>query len=348
MYETLPFENYTPAELSVWLGLIVGVLFGALALVSGFCLRRAIAGDRGERASAGAAWALALAVAVIGTQYVVSLGVLDLGGHRFMTGDLPIVAIVGGGLLFGIGMVLARGCAARLTVLAASGNLRAATVVLVFAVVAHATLKGLLSSWRVAAGSVTVPYGGTLPLPGWVWGIAFAALAIALIVKSRASWTTLVPAALLGLLVPAAWAGTGYVLNDPFDPITIESLAFTSTWTESLFYVIASTAVAPTFGTALIAGTLVGSLVISLLTGRFQWQSFESAGQTGRYLVGAALMGFGGVLAGGCTIGAGLAGVPLLSVAAVLALVSMIAGARITAVLLERRTSVSPALVPAE
>jgi uncharacterized membrane protein YedE/YeeE len=46
----------------------------------------------------------------------------------------------------------------------------------------------------------------------------------------------------------------------------------------------------------------------------------------GRSLSGAALMGVGGVFAGGCTVGAGLSGVATLSVAALLALGSIVAG----------------------
>jgi uncharacterized membrane protein YedE/YeeE len=56
------------------------------------------------------------------------------------------------------------------------------------------------------------------------------------------------------------------------------------------------------------------------VVGRFAWEGFESPAQMGRSLSGAALMGVGGVFAGGCTVGAGLSGVATLSVAALIAL----------------------------
>jgi uncharacterized membrane protein YedE/YeeE len=122
------------------------------------------------------------------------------------------------------------------------------------------------------------------------------------------------------VLVPLAWVGTGLVLYDDFDPIAMESLAFTSTWADTLFWSVASTSIPAGFGVGLVGGVLLGSLVSALTSGRFQWQSFGSPRETGRYLAGAALMGVGGVLAGGCTVGAGLSGVPTLSIAALLAL----------------------------
>lgn len=51
----------------------------------------------------------------------------------------------------------------------------------------------------------------------------------------------------------------------------------------------------------------------------------------GRYLSGGVLMGMGGVLAGGCTVGAGLSGVATLSTSAVIALLAIIAGAWLAA-----------------
>ncbi len=137
-------------------------------------------------------------------------------------------------------------------------------------------------------------------------------------------------AALLGLLVPAGWVGTGFLLYDDFDPIALESLSFTAPFADTLFWSIASTSISAGFGVGLIGGTLAGALVSSLASGRFQWQSFTSPRQTGRYALGAALMGIGGVLAGGCTVGAGLAGIPTLSVAALLALGAIAGGAIVT------------------
>ena len=336
MFETLGFETLTPPQAAVILGILLGLAFGALAHITRFCFRRSLVwGDRAERRAAMGVWLTALAVALIGTQAAVAQGWISFAGHRFHAADLPVLAIVLGGLAFGAGMVLTRGCISRLTVLTGGGNLRALTVLVTFAIVAHATLRGVLAPVRTTLGSVTVPVGeftSLAALPGgaliWTGLLAIAALAIA--ARSAARPRDLALAVGIGLLVPLGWAGTGHVLHDAFDPIAMESLSFTAPAAEALFFTLASTAVPAGFGTGLVGGVLIAAAATALVTRKFMWESFESPAQTGRYLSGAALMGVGGVLAGGCTVGAGLSGVPTLSVAALLAILSVAAGARLT------------------
>jgi hypothetical protein len=221
----------------------------------------------------------------------------------------------------------------RLTVLSGSGNLRAAVVLLVFALVAHMTLKGVLAPLRTSLGAMTVDMGDYITLAGlpggmWLWTAILAVAALAIALRSGNGGGMLILAALIGLLVPAAWVGTGFVLFDDFDPIGMESLSFTSPAADTLFWSIASTSIAPGFGTGLIGGVILGAMAASLIFGGFQWQSFENPRQTGRYILGASMMGVGGVLAGGCTLGAGLSGVPTLSVAALFAIAMIAAGAK--------------------
>ncbi|MDQ2095409.1 YeeE/YedE family protein [Rhodalgimonas zhirmunskyi] len=333
MFESLGLEDTTPLQASLWLGLAIGLAFGVLAQITRFCLRRSISGP--NRAEAAGTWAMALAVALIGTQAAVAAGWISFDAYRLTTPDLPILALVLGGLAFGAGMILTRGCASRLAVLSGSGNLRAVTVLILFVITAHATLKGVLAPVRTTLGNVTLPLGdyATLAaLPGgatvWTGVIALAALALAL--RSGVGPVQLALAALIGALVPLAWVGTGYVLLDEFDPIVQQSLAFTSPGAESLFYLVASTAIEPGFGPGLFAGALIGAALAALSRREFEWQSFESPRQTGRYALGAVLMGLGGVLAGGCTLGAGLSGLPTLGIAALVAFVSIIAGGLLT------------------
>ncbi|MGB0960899.1 MAG: YeeE/YedE family protein [Halocynthiibacter sp.] len=325
MFETFGFIDTTPKEASLWFGLGLGLLFGILALITGFCLRRGIVGASADRPQALGIWAMALAVATLGTQGLIALDLIDFSAHRFFAESTPILAVILGGLAFGVGMVLTRGCIGRLSVLSGTGNLRALLVVVVFAIIAHATLKGVLAPVRTAISSITVE----LSLP-FATGIAaiitIAALGIA--IKSRAGVKMLTLAAVIGALIPLGYFGTGYVLFDEFDVIAVETMSFTSTVTETLFFGIASTSITAGFGVAFVTGTLLGSFAWAIFTGRFQWQSFETPAQTGQYMLGAALMGVGAVLAGGCTIGAGLAGVPLMAPAAMIALVSIIVGAK--------------------
>lgn len=350
MFESLGFETLTAPQVSVFFALILGALFGVLAERTKFCFRRGLVGE--DRRQAMGVWMMALATALLGTQAAVAMGWVDFGDHRFMTSALPLAAIVAGGLMFGAGMVLTRGCISRLTVLSATGNLRAVTVLAVFAIVAHATLKGVLAPVRTTLGALTVDLGETVSLatlpggaPLWTAVLALAALAVALRSGNRA--LPLIGAATLGLLVPLGWAGTGFVLYDDFDPVALQSLSFTSPWADTLFWTVASTSIPAGFGVGLIGGVLAGSFISALAARRLAWQSFTSPRETGRYLTGAVLMGVGGVLAGGCTVGAGLAGIPTLSVAALLALASIAAGG-LAMNALTARSPRGAALQPAE
>ena len=350
LYELYDTE-ISPVFASVLLGAGLGLVFGIAAQITRFCLRRSLVGTGADRSSAFGVWLTALLVALLGTQALVAAGFVDFSAHRLHVEALPIAAVLLGGLMFGAGMVLTRGCVSRLTVLSATGNLRAISSLLVFAVVAHATLKGVLAPARVAVGSVTVDAGASASLAGLpggpaVWTALLAVGLIAVIYRSGARPMHLVLAALIGALVPLGWFGTGVFLLDDFDPIPMASMSFTAPWADTLFWGIAASSIPAGFGTGLIGGVLLGAFLSAAVRKETAMQSFEAPGQTLRYAGGASLMGIGGVLAGGCTVGAGLAGVGTLSVAALIALVAMGVGAVLTDRLVDRRGAGS--VVPAE
>jgi len=361
MFDMLGLDDWTPLQASVVGGALLGVAFGVLAQRSGFCLRRALIDDESERHTARAQWLFALAAAIAGTALIVGLDLVSFDGHRFHASSIPVVAIVLGGAMFGAGMVLARGCASRLTVLAGTGNMRAWVTLAAFAIVAHAAMKGVLVPMRVWLSSHTLDVGAAASLGeslGNAWLLASVlALAIATVAVSASRhwsvrWSHAAYGVAIGLLVPLAWLTTGHVLVDDFDPIPLESLAFTAPAGDSLFYAIAASAIEPGFGVGLFAGVIGGSALAAILAGQARWVGFTSGLPVGRYLAGGALMGAGGVLAGGCSVGAGLAGVSTLSVAAIIALASIIAGACAAQALATRRREPTPQrtdrLVPAE
>lgn len=320
-------------SLHLILGALIGLLFGAAAQISRFCLRRAVAGDEAERGTAGAVWITALATAVVGFQVAQSLGFLAVEDHRFLSNDVPVLAIGLGGLAFGAGMVLTRGCVSRLTVLSATGNLRAAFVLIMFAIVAHATLKGVLAPVRVWLGSFseTLPVASLAGLPGGAYlaPALLLAAAAAAVQKFRPRLLHLVLGVLIGCLPVLGWMGTSTLLFDEFDPLPVQSVAFTLPWSDGLFWVIASSAIPAGFGVGLVGGVLVGSFLSAAFRSELALQSFDSGAQTLRYGLGGVMMGFGGVVAGGCSVGAGLSGVSMLSIAAILALLGIITGAAI-------------------
>ena len=340
MFEALGFEVLDPLTASVGLGLLLGAAYGVLAQRSALCLRRSMVGEWQECLPALGAWAMALALAVAGTRLAVAAGFVSFEQHRFLVPDVPVASAVLGGAMFGTGMVLTGGCASRLTVLTGTGNLRALLVLVVFAITAHAAMKGVLAPVRLTLGSLTLPFGesaGIASLPGGeAWPLGLAIVAAAFAFRSKASPSSLLMAGAAGLLVPLGWIGTGFVLLDDFDPIPLESLSFTAPMADALFWTVAASSIPAGFGTGLVAGVVLGSLAAALFAGDFRWVSLESPRQTGRYLAGALLMGMGGVLAGGCTVGAGLSGVSTASLAAMLALVAMAASARAAGAALAR------------
>ncbi|MDW4499525.1 YeeE/YedE family protein [Sulfitobacter sp. D35] len=339
LIETFDFGVEVRA-LHLLLGLALGAIFGIAAQISRFCLRRAVAGAPGERGSATGVWLAAFATAMLALQLFVAAGLADLGDHRWYAADLPLVGLVVGGLAFGIGMVLTRGCVSRLTVLASGGNLRALGVILVFTIVAHATLKGVLAPLRTALTSVTVnaPYAAPSELPGGalLWAVALALPALFLAMRSTARRRDLALGGLIGLLAAVGWAMTSVLLMDAFEPQPVQSLAFTLPWSDTLFWTIASTSIQPGFGVGLVAGVIGGAFLSALARGEAKLESFETPRQTLRYLAGAVLMGIGGVLAGGCSVGAGLSGTATLSLAALIVLAAIVIGAKATGLALER------------
>ena len=339
LYELYDIE-INPVFASCLLGVLIGLAFGVAAQMSRFCLRRSVVEFTAGHFPAFGVWLMAFLVALLGTQALVLDGQLSFVGHRYHVGSLPILTVLAGGALFGTGMVLTRGCISRLTVLSATGNLRAAVCIVVFAIVAHAALKGVLAPLRTGLGTVTLDVGdfaslGNLPGGALLWvSVALVVLA-AVIFRSGAHVTHLLLGAGIGMLVPLGWFGTGVFLQDAFDPIPVASISFTAPWADTLFWSVASTSIAAGFGTGLVGGTLLGSFMAAASRGELALQSFEMPGQTVRYLLGAAMMGLGGVLAGGCTVGAGLAGTASLSLSALLALAAMIASASLSSRLID-------------
>jgi len=81
-----------------------------------------------------------------------------------------------------------------------------------------------------------------------------------------------------------------------------------------------------TFGIAGVLGMFTGSMVYALSSRTFRWEGFGSVEDVANHLIGAVLMGFGGVTALGCTIGQGLTGVSTLAAGSILTLAAIIAG----------------------
>jgi len=334
-------------------GLAIGVVFGVAAQQSRFCLRAAtVEFGRGGFGLHGigprsSVWLLTFGTALFWTQALRALGLLDLSEARMLAVPGSISGAIIGGLMFGAGMVLARGCSGRMLVLAATGNLRSLLSGLVFAVTAQMSLRGLLAPLRAEiAGwwtTASLTGGRNIEITAWlglgdraglVLGSLAAAVALVFALRNRVGVKVLVMASGVGFAIPLAWAFTAALSRQSFDPVTVEAITFTGPSAGLLMFVLQATHEL-NFQTGLVPGVFLGAFAAALVTGELQLQGFEGAASMRRYLTGAALMGMGGMLAGGCAIGAGVSGTSVFALTAWIALTGMWIGAMATDALVD-------------
>jgi uncharacterized membrane protein YedE/YeeE len=308
----------------------IGAAFGALARWSGFCLRGAVEDVLTKRdAPRARGFLLAMVVALISVQALILAGRLDLSKAVVMPTSLFWGGALLGGLLFGVGMVLTGGCGTRMLVLAAGGNLRSVVVFFIFGFVAYATIRGILAPARAALMDVSSVKLAQQALPLFV-GAALLVLALAFILWRRMETKHLLAGALIGALVPAGYLVTAVLGGDEFEPTTVESINVTRGGGDALIYLLTWTGSKINFGIAFVAGVLAGAALVALLRREFKLEGFERPADMLRYASGAALMGVGGVLALGCTVGNGLTGIASLAPTSFIALPAMVLAAAAT------------------
>jgi uncharacterized membrane protein YedE/YeeE len=331
------------AQLVILAGLSIGLIYGAIGLLSGFCLMSSMRGWLAEGdGRLVRTYALAIAVAIATSQLLAGNGMVDLGKSIYLQPTFSAPVLFFGGLLFGYGMVLSNGCGSRALVLLGRGNLRSFVVVIVLGIAAQMTLKGLIAPARIALvqASQTTVNTNSLPSLLAMLGAAEAvsrALAAAVVVVAlllfafahpvfRRSPGQIAAGIIVGLLVAGGWFVTGYLGADDFNPVPVTSLTFIAPIADALQYAMLSTGLTPNFGIATVAGVLAGSLVTALATGRFHLEGYSSPRHMLRSAGGAALMGIGGVMAFGCSIGQGLTGVSTLALGSFVALAGILLG----------------------
>jgi uncharacterized membrane protein YedE/YeeE len=341
-------DSYGDGAVLMMAGLIVGMLFGAAAQHSRFCLRAAAVevtgGTLGPRL---AIWLIAFFAALVGVQGGIAAGWLDVSQSRQLSATGSLSGAIMGGLMFGAGMILARGCASRLLVLSATGNLRALITGLVLTLVAQSALRGALAPAREAlAGLWLIPGGSArnlLAQTGLTSPAVAASGGVALLAALWLAWRRGVRAShaiaglLVGLAVALGWGATHAVSQVSFEIIPVASITFTGPATDTLMGLVNATALPMGFGVGLVPGVFAGSAVTALLTGEFRIQRFGTDTPMERYLIGAVLMGFGAMLAGGCAVGAGISGGAVMALTAWLAVFCMWVGAMAMQAVLARR-----------
>jgi uncharacterized membrane protein YedE/YeeE len=329
-------------------GLLIGLAFGFFAQRSRFCLRSAVI-EFARNLTGGklTVWLFAFASAVLATQLLAYAGAFDSSQARQISarGSLSGAAI--GGAMFGVGMVLARGCSSRLLVLAAQGNLRSVLSGLVFAVAAQASWTGVLAPMRVAISEwwtvdggasrdliarTGIGHGGAI-LFALVWLVA----AVVWARRQRVPFWGWAGAIGVGLAVAGAWWFTYAISQVGFDPHPVQALSFTGPSAEVLTRVLFASDKPPSFDLGLVPGVFLGSFLAAWLFGELRLEGFEGGASMRRYLLGAVLMGFGGMLAGGCAVGAGLSGAAIFTITSWVTLCSLWLAAAITDRLVDQR-----------
>jgi uncharacterized membrane protein YedE/YeeE len=340
-------EQIGEAPTAALFGLLTGTVFGIAAQRSRFCLRAAtVEFARGQMGSSVSVWLLTFSTAMVWVQAAQLLGWMESADARMMAVPGSWSGAIVGGLVFGAGMVLARGCSGRLLVLAATGNLRSVVTGLIFAVVAQMSLSGVLSSLRNKIASVWTTPGGrnvdllaTLGLPhygGLLIGLSIAVLALVLSRRNRIGAARLIFASGVGFAVAMGWVLTYALSQVAFDPVQIESATFTGPSAHTLMFFLDRNPVLE-FDIGLVPGVFLGAFLAAGLTGELKFQAFDGAVTMRKAMIGAAMMGFGGMLAGGCAIGAGVTGGSIFVATAWTALFFMWVGAIVTDYLVDQR-----------
>ena len=343
--------EWTPVYKVSALAFLIGIVFGAVANKTNFCTMGAVSdwvnmGDKSRLR----AWLMAIGLAIVVSQLLQSQGLLDLSGAIYLTTNFGWLGYILGGFLFGIGMTLASGCGQRTLVRVGGGNLKSLVALLFLGVTAYMTMRGLLALVRVNATEVTnvslaLPAQGigtllaaAVGLPGSAathWAVTAVIggglIAYALAGRDfRHSFDNLFAGIAIGLIIPAGWYVTGVVGFDDFEPVRLESFTFIAPAAESLQYLMTYTGSTISFGVAAVFGVIFGSFAYVIVTGKFRLEYFVSLDDMLRHIAGGILMGFGGVLALGCTVGQGITGMSTLALGSLMALVSIIFGSALT------------------
>lgn len=294
-------------------GLFIGIFFGIAAQRSRFCLRSAaVEFSRAEFGPKLAIWLLAFSTGVILTQLLFGLEILSTSEIRQLTLRGSLSGAVLGGAMFGTGMILARGCSSRMLILAGQGNLRAVLNGLVFAVAAQASLRGIFHPIRDELAGLWVVPGESLDVlgylgMGWAGGILIGciwlAAALYFAIQSKISLEGWLGGIGVGIAVALAWAWTGLLNGQLFVPVKIESLTFTGPSANTLMLFLSPPTSAWRFDVALVPGVVIGSFLAAAWARELKLEGFQGGPSMTRYLLGSAMMGFGGMLAGGCAVG---------------------------------------------
>lgn len=336
------------------LGFAVACVIGAVVNKTNFCTMGAVSDwvNMGLKGRFGS-WVLAMGVAIAGAQLLELTGLLDISQSIYRTSVLGLGGFIIGGLMFGVGMTLSGGCGQRTLVRVGSGNLKSLVVFIVLGLTAYMTLRGIIGVARLElieplsvdlSARGIADQGLATTLSHWLniesshafrWACAGVVSLIlilsALSIKDlRGDVNNLLAGVVVGLGVVAAWVITGIIGYDDFDPVPIEGMSFVAPTGNSISYLMTYTGATINFGIAVVFGIIVGSFAYAVVSGTFRIETFSQRRDMINHLIGGALMGIGGVLSLGCTIGQGITGISTLAIGSFIATLCIMLGSAIT------------------
>ncbi|MEM8836447.1 MAG: YeeE/YedE family protein [Pseudomonadota bacterium] len=328
-------------------GLASGTVLGFVARRNYFCTLSALEQHWYGGNSAGVrTWVLAAASAIIFTQASVQAGFFDPTESFYLNANFSWLGAIIGGLCFGFGMALVGTCGYGALVRLGGGSLKSLMTVLVLGLAALSTQRGLLALGRTQttdravidfseAGDQSIP-----TLLSYFVGFNVAVPVTILIVLAllywifkdsafRANKTGISTGLIVGFIVASGWWITSYLSSQSFHPVQVESASFVAPISDVVMQFGIVTGIGPDYGVGMVAGVVLGSAIAARLADNVRWEACDDARELSRHILGALLMGFGGVLAIGCTIGQGISAASLLAVSVPLTIGSILIGARI-------------------
>lgn len=353
----------------VLLGAVLGIVLGAVANGTNFCTMGAVSdwvniGDMRRLRS----WFLAMTVAIIGVSWFESASLIDISGSRvpYRSSMFFWPRYILGGLMFGIGMTLASGCANKNLIRIGGGNLKSIFVFLVVGMAAYAMTRTdfygvVFHSWMVPISpdlaAMDIPdqslgtiLGGILGLENpttlnLYLGMVLSLGLLWIIFKAkdfRSSGELLLAGISIGILtvigwyvtagsIGQEWVETAEFMDVPPPGVGAQSFTFVNPMSETLVFFQGGVDISLiTFGVASMLGVILGSFLYAIISRKFRIEWFVNIKDFLNHIVGAILMGIGGVLAMGCTLGQGVTGVSTLALGSFIALGSIILGSALT------------------
>lgn len=324
-----------------------GVVLGLAARLGRFCTLAAI-----EDAMFGSdfqrlrIWALGVAVAIVGVAAMTESGLIDISKSLYHQQSLNPVAWVIGGLMFGVGMAFCGTCAYGTLARVDGGDLRALFGFLVLGIAAYMAIAGPTAELRILVlDRFAIDAANGLPrtLPGLLGGqpqVLAQVLAIVVplaIAAGLALWSLYDPAfrqkrrrvfwgVAVGLVIVSGWWATGWLGADPFEPQPLISHTYSVPLGQTLIYFMTMSSATLSFGVGATLGVVAGAFVGAMIRNEFRWEGADDAREMRRHLIGAFMMGTGGVYAGGCTIGQGLSAASVLAISAPVVMLSIWCG----------------------